>query len=263
MSASLRSRRRGLYSTMGDPTSFVSATTSTSSSTTMSRSTAAHTASSLARYYFHLRLRPEQPDNARGAFTYTGQFTRQRVRRFPPRISDLGHVRHRPRRRGRPHQLAASVRAGRLADARQPDRQRRPAVRVQPAHVRREQSAVIDRSVGAGRPIRDRQRRARQHQSRRAGAAAADSDLLRDVGGGRVGPRAARPERRSPRPAHGLCAELRRLRRRHPRRLRHLPQPMGLQRADGVRAEPAVLLHQAGRRSRPTSGFQRSRRATS
>ena len=26
-------------------------------------------------YYFHLRLRPEQPDNARGAFTYTGQFS--------------------------------------------------------------------------------------------------------------------------------------------------------------------------------------------
>ena len=26
-------------------------------------------------YYFHLQLRPQQPDNARGAFTYTGQFT--------------------------------------------------------------------------------------------------------------------------------------------------------------------------------------------
>jgi hypothetical protein len=26
-------------------------------------------------YWFHLRFRPEQPDNARGAFTYTGQFT--------------------------------------------------------------------------------------------------------------------------------------------------------------------------------------------
>ena len=26
-------------------------------------------------YYYRLRLRPEQPDNARGAFTYTGQFT--------------------------------------------------------------------------------------------------------------------------------------------------------------------------------------------
>jgi hypothetical protein len=26
-------------------------------------------------YYFHLKLRPEQPDNARGAFTYTGQFS--------------------------------------------------------------------------------------------------------------------------------------------------------------------------------------------
>ena len=29
----------------------------------------------LGAYYFHLQLRPEQPDNARGAFTYTGQFT--------------------------------------------------------------------------------------------------------------------------------------------------------------------------------------------
>src|SRR4029079_5491917 len=26
-------------------------------------------------YYFHLQLRPEQADNARGAFTYTGQFS--------------------------------------------------------------------------------------------------------------------------------------------------------------------------------------------
>jgi len=26
-------------------------------------------------YYFHLQLRPEQPDNARGAFTYSGQFS--------------------------------------------------------------------------------------------------------------------------------------------------------------------------------------------
>jgi hypothetical protein len=26
-------------------------------------------------YYFHLNFRPDQPDNARGAFTYTGQFT--------------------------------------------------------------------------------------------------------------------------------------------------------------------------------------------
>ena len=31
-------------------------------------------------------------------------------------------------------------------------------------------------------------------------------------------------------------------------RLRHLPQPVGLQRPDGVRAQPAVLLPQAGRR---------------
>ena len=29
----------------------------------------------LGAYYFHLRFRPEQPDNARGAFTFTGQFS--------------------------------------------------------------------------------------------------------------------------------------------------------------------------------------------
>ena len=45
-------------------------------------------------YYFHLQLRPEQPDNARGAFTYTGQFTATRspiscsaTRRRRPRAS--------------------------------------------------------------------------------------------------------------------------------------------------------------------------------
>ena len=111
-----------------------------------------------------LLLPPAAPARAAGQRTRRVHLhravQRQRVRRFPARISDLGDIRHRPRRRGRPHQLAAPVRAGRLADARQPHRQRRPAIRIQPAHVRCEQSAVIDRSVRAGRPIRDRQRRA-------------------------------------------------------------------------------------------------------
>ena len=49
--------------------------TSTSSCTTTSRSIAAAHRLKFGAYYFHLQLRPEQPDNARGAFTYTGQFT--------------------------------------------------------------------------------------------------------------------------------------------------------------------------------------------
>ena len=63
-----------------------------------------------------------------------------------------------------------------------------------------------------------------------------------------LGPRPARPERRAPGAAHRVRARARRLTRRHPRRLRHLPEPVGLQRPDRVRAQPAVLLHQAGRR---------------
>ena len=54
--------------------------------------------------------------------------------------------------------------------------------------------------------------------------------------------------RLAPRAAFALVAATTRGRR--PRRLRHLPQSVGLQRADGLRAQPAVLLHQAGRRRR-------------
>jgi hypothetical protein len=58
---------------MGDPDLVRSATTSTSSSTTTSRSIAAPPRE-VRRYYFHLRF-ARAADNARGAFTYTGQFT--------------------------------------------------------------------------------------------------------------------------------------------------------------------------------------------
>ena len=65
----------GLYSTMGDPTSFVfrhNRHVELYDNFTIDRG--AHRFRAGA-YYFHLALRPEQPDNARGAFTYTGQFT--------------------------------------------------------------------------------------------------------------------------------------------------------------------------------------------
>ena len=69
-------------------------------------------------YYFHLQLRPEQPDNARGAFTYTGQFTGNAFADFllgypTSAVSGIG----RGDENGRT-QLAAPVRAGRLAGAR-------------------------------------------------------------------------------------------------------------------------------------------------
>jgi len=65
----------GLYSTMGDPTLFT---------TRQNRHVELYDNFTIDRgrhrwkfggYYYHLRLRPEQPDNARGTYAYTGQFT--------------------------------------------------------------------------------------------------------------------------------------------------------------------------------------------
>ena len=66
---------RGLYSTFGDPTSFVYRNNQhieLYDNITFDRG--AHRVK-VGAYYFHLKLRPEQPDNARGSFTYTGQFS--------------------------------------------------------------------------------------------------------------------------------------------------------------------------------------------
>ena len=65
----------GLYSTMGDPTSFVyrrNEHLELYENVLVDRG--AHHVK-FGAYLFHLRFRPEQPDNARGAFSYTGQFT--------------------------------------------------------------------------------------------------------------------------------------------------------------------------------------------
>ncbi len=66
---------RGLYSTFGDPTSFVSRDNEhfeLFDAVTLDRGD--HRVK-FGAYFFHLRFRPDQPDNARGAFTFTGQFT--------------------------------------------------------------------------------------------------------------------------------------------------------------------------------------------
>jgi hypothetical protein len=65
----------GLYNTFGDPTIFTTRNNQhfeLFNNLTIDRG--AHRLK-FGGYYFHLQLRPEQPDNARGAFTYTGQFT--------------------------------------------------------------------------------------------------------------------------------------------------------------------------------------------
>jgi hypothetical protein len=65
----------GLYSTMGDPASFVFRDNEHAelyASLLLDRG--AHRVK-FGGYYFHLQFRPEQPDNARGAFNYTGQFS--------------------------------------------------------------------------------------------------------------------------------------------------------------------------------------------
>jgi carboxypeptidase family protein len=66
---------RGLYSTFGDPTSFVYRDNQhfeVYDSLMIDRG--AHRLK-VGAYYFHLQFRPEQPDNARGSFAYTGQFS--------------------------------------------------------------------------------------------------------------------------------------------------------------------------------------------
>jgi len=65
----------GFYSTMGDPTVFTTRENQhveLYENFTIDRGTHRW---KFGGYYYRLRLRPEQPDNARGAFTYTGQFT--------------------------------------------------------------------------------------------------------------------------------------------------------------------------------------------
>ena len=65
----------GLYSTMGDPTIFTTRDNGhfeLFDNVTIDRG--AHHLK-FGGYFFHLRMRPLQPDDARGAFTYTGQFT--------------------------------------------------------------------------------------------------------------------------------------------------------------------------------------------
>lgn len=65
----------GLYNTIGDPTNFT--TRNNTSFELYENVTAEHGThrTKFGAYLFYLKFRPESPENPRGSFTYTGQFT--------------------------------------------------------------------------------------------------------------------------------------------------------------------------------------------
>jgi hypothetical protein len=66
---------RGLYSTFGDPTTFTYRNNQHFEIYDNVLFDRGPHRIKFGGYFFHLQFRPDQPDNARGAFTYTGQFT--------------------------------------------------------------------------------------------------------------------------------------------------------------------------------------------
>ena len=135
---------RGLYSTMGNPTSFVfreNRHLELYDNVTLDRG--AHRIK-FGAYFFHLRLRPEQPDSARGAFTYTGQFTGNALADFL-----LGYPTSATSGSGRGNE---DGRTNWLHVYAQDDWRMRDNLTVnvglryeyRPAHVGREQSVVLD-----------------------------------------------------------------------------------------------------------------------
>ncbi len=164
---------------------------------------------------------------------------RQRVRRFPARLSrassQVGIGRADEHGRSTWFHVYGQddwkVRA-------EPDAQLRAALRDQQPDDRRRQSAVGDRPHRAGRTLRDRQRR-RTATSRRAARRCCRRFRFptrrRRTPAGRAG--LLRPSylRFAPRLGVGVVAGRRRQDRRQ-RRLRRVPESVGLQRAAGARA---------------------------
>ena len=108
----------GLFSTIGDPTSFVSRE---------NRSYELYDNVLLDRgshhlkfggYLFRLEFNPVNPQAARGAFTFNGQWTGNAFADFLLGYPSSAQVGHRARRRARPLDLAARLRAGRLESVR-------------------------------------------------------------------------------------------------------------------------------------------------
>ena len=238
---------RGLYSTMGDPTSFVfrhNQHFELYDNFTVDRG--AHRFK-FGGYYFHLRLRPEQPDNARGAFTYTGQFSGNAFADFL-----LGYPTSATSGIGRGDE---DGRTNWLHLYAQDDWRMRDNLTVnvglryeynQHMYDVNNRLSSIDLSAPGGRFV---------VASDDNGNISPDAQALLPLipisyvtsaeagwGRGLLDPSAVRL---APRTGFALTSTTQ---SRRPRRVRHLPEPVGLQRANGVRAESAFFLHQTGRR---------------
>ena len=253
----------GLYNTMGDPTVFTTRNNQhfeLYDNFTIDRG--AHRLKAGA-YFFHLQLRPEQPDNARGAFTYTGQFSGNAFADFllgypTSAVSGIG----RGDEDGRTNWLHLYA---------QDDWQARSNLTLnvglryefnQHMYDVNNRLSSIDLSVPGGRFVVASDNNGAIDPSGQAllplmpipyvtSEEAGWGRGLMDPSSVRLAPRA------------GLCAQPRQLACGHPWRLRHFSEPVGLQRADRVCPQPSVLFHQAGRRADPAARPDACRRATS
>ncbi len=239
----------GRYSTFGDPTIFTTRDNQhfeLFENFTIDRG--AHRVK-FGAYYFHLQLRPVQPDNARGAFTYTGQFSGNAFADFllgypGSAVSGIG----RGDENGRTNWLHLYA---------QDDWQPRGNLTLnlglryefnQHMYDVDNRLSSIDLATPGGRFV---------IASDDSGAIDPSGDPLlpliptsiRDHQPGRMEQRPDAAEHRAACAANRLRLVAQRLPRRDPGRVRHLPEPVGVQRADGVRPQPAVLLHETGRRA--------------
>ena len=237
----------GLYSTFGDPTIFTTRDNQhfeLFDNVTLDRG--AHRLK-FGAYYFHLQLRPEQPDNARGAFTFTGQFTGNAFADFllgypTSAVSGIG----RGDENGRTNWLHLYA---------QDDWQPRGNLTLNLGlryefnqHMYDVDNRLSSIDLDGRRFVIASDDNGTIHPSANALLGQIPLPYVTSAaagwGRGLLDPSAVRLA-----PASGLRAGVERLAGRHPRRLRHFPESVGVQRADGLRAKPAVLLHEADRRA--------------
>ncbi len=240
---------RGLYSTMGDPATFVSRRNQhfeLYDNVTLDRGR--HRVK-FGGYYFHLKLRPQQPDNARGAFTYTGQFSGNAFADFL-----LGYPTSATSGTGRGDE---DGRTNWIHLYAQDDWLVRDNLTLnlglryeynQHMYDVHNRLSSIDLDAPGGRFVVASDENGNIDPSAQELMPLIPLPVVTSAeagwGRGLLDPSAVRLA-----PRTGFAWTFNDAKAVDSRWLRHIPEPVGLQRADSVRAQPAVLLHQAGGRA--------------